>query len=290
MYRELAPSQRSVILIGGPEIDQPEVVFETDALLLEAPNWSVDGKRLLLNGNGLLWSLEVERPEVGITEIAFTGLPPINNDHVLDPNGQHVFLSANDGHIYRGSLEGGAVSQVTPDDGGWHFLHGVSPDGQRLAYVGMTDFTQPGRLMVLDLNAGGPVHLASGDGHLDGPEWSPDGDWLLFNTEHFTEAAGHAQLARVRDGGGAPERLATSDRVDWFPHLSPDGRWGSYISFPSGTLGHPADLDVVVHVVAAVDWELSRQSYPLFGGQGTMNVNSWSPDNARFAFVAYPQS
>jgi Tol biopolymer transport system component len=70
--------------------------------------------------------------------------------------------------------------------------------------------------------------------------------------------------------------------------VSPDGRWASYIAFPAGTLGHPADLNVEVRVVATADWSAPLARYPLFGGQGTINVNSWSPDSSRFAFVAFP--
>jgi TolB protein len=84
------------------------------------------------------------------------------------------------------------------------------------------------------------------------------------------------------------ERLVVSDTVDWFPHLSSDGQLASYITFPAGTLGHPADLDVEVRVVDTSDWSTPLQRYPLFGGQGTINVNSWAPDSTRFAFVAYP--
>jgi WD40 repeat protein len=171
------------------------------------------------------------------------------------------------------------------------------PDGSRLAYVRLADFSEPGRLAIMEPS--GPTTLVdTGVGHIDGPEWSPDGSWIYLNTEAFTDEPGHAQLARVpddglgRDGAGTAdaevERLATSATVDWFPHLSPDGRLATYISFPTGTLGHPADLDVEVRLVDTRDWSAPLRSYQLFGGQGTLNVNSWSPDSRRFAFVAYP--
>lgn len=296
-YRTLSTNQRSQVWIGGPGLTDPELIFETDELLVEAPNWSLDGGSLLLNGNGRLWRLAPDGLG-GLAEIDHQGLPEINNDHVLDPDGEHAYLSAMDGHIYRAPLDGGAVARVTSDDGVWHFLHGVSPDGRRLAYVRMADFSQPGRLAIMEPN--GPTAVVdTGDGHIDGPEWSPDGQWIYLNTEAFTDAPGHAQLARVRDDGwGAGglgddesaevERLVVSGAVDWFPHLSPDGLLATYISFPAGTLGHPADLEVEVRVVATADWTTPLQRYQLFGGQGTINVNSWSPDSRRFAFVAYP--
>jgi TolB protein len=285
---QLADDQRSQIFIGGPALAQPTLLFETDTLQIEAPNWSLDGKTLYLNGNGLLWALDVSNPESGLRQIDYDALPELNNDHVLDPDGEHIFLSANDGHIYRAALTGGAAERVSPDDGRWHFLHGVSPDGKRLAYVELKEFGDPGQLAVLPVSGGEVTRRDTGNAHLDGPEWSSDGEWIYFNTEEFTTAPGHAQLARIHDTSGALERLVTSATVDWFPHLSADNRSAAYISFPPGTLGHPGNLDVEVIVVSPEDWSTPLQRYPVFGGQGTINVNSWSPDGTSFAFVAYP--
>lgn len=286
-YRTLVMGQRAQIWIGGPGVGRPDLLFETDAMLIEAPNWSLDDASLFVNANGLLWRLDLGVPERGLVIVAFDDLPELNNDHVLDPDGDHIYMSAMDGHIYRGALIGGAVDKVSPEDGHWHFLHGVSPDGSRLAYVQIGDFTEPGRLAVMEPHRS-PVVMDTGQGHLDGPEWSPDGSWIYFNTESFTDEPGHAQLARIPDGGGAVELLVASDTVDWFPHLAPDSQTAAYIAFPAGTLGHPADLPVEVRVVAASEWSTPLQRYPLFGGQGTLNVNSWAPDGTRFAFVAYP--
>jgi TolB protein len=286
-YRTLAPGQRAQIWIGGPGKIRAELLFETGEVLVEAPNWSLDGASLLLNGHGSLWRLELGSLERGLVRIDFEDLPELNNDHVLDPDGEHIYMSAMDGHIYRGALGGGAVDRVSPEDGNWHFLHGVSPDGSRLAYVHIGDLAEPGRLALMEPH-GPPVVLDTGPGHIDGPEWSPDGTWIYFNTEGFTDEPGHAQLARIADTGGSVERLVTSETVDWFPHLSPDSQSACYLAFPAGTLGHPADRNVEVRVVAASDWSAPLHRYPLFGGQGTINVNSWSPDSSRFAFVAYP--
>ena len=286
-YRTLGPGQRAQIWLGGPGITRPELLFETDAMLVEAPNWSLDGASLFVNANGLLWRLDLDSPERRLTGIDFEDLPELNNDHVLDRDGEHIYMSTMDGHIYRGALGGGAVARVSPEDGHWHFLHGVSPDGSRLAYVQIGDLADPGRLAVLQ-PPGPPVVLDTGGGHVDGPEWSPDGRWIYFNTDGFTDDPGHAQLARIPDAGGPVELLVRSDTVDWFPHLSPDSHLATYIAFPAGTLGHPADLAVEVRVVATSDWATPVQRYPLSGGQGTINVNSWSPDSSRFAFVAYP--
>lgn len=286
-FRTLRPGQRSQVWVGGVDLETPQLLFETDELLLEAPNWTLDGTALVLNGDGHLWTLDLGEPSAGPTRVVFVDLPALNNDHVLDPDGVHVYLSAMDTHIYRGLLSGGTVERVSPEDERWHFLHGVSPDGARLAYVQIDDFAVPGQLAIRQ--ADGSVRILDvGPGHLDGPEWSPDGDWIYLNTEAFTDTPGHAQLARVADADGRLERLVVSDTVDWFPHLAPDAAHATYLAFPAGTQGHPADHDVEVRVVSTADWTTPLRRYPLPGGQGTLNVNSWSPDANRFAFVAYP--
>ncbi|AXJ09804.1 biopolymer transporter Tol [Arthrobacter sp. PM3] len=289
MNRTLSPGQRCEVWIASVT-GESELVYSTDELLLEAPNWTADGAALILNGDGKLWRFELAGRS--ISQIPLTGVPDLNNDHVLAPDGETIFLSANDGHIYRAALSGGHAERITGDDGSFHFLHGVSPDGRELAYVGIEagDFTQPGRLMTIASDGGAAAAVDVGRGHCDGPEYSPDGKWLYLNTESFSSAPGHAQLGRLRVDGTGFEQLLDSDTVDWFPHLSPDGQLASYIRFPAGTLGHPADLPVDVVLVSTGDWTRTVHTWPLFGGQGTLNVNSWSPDSTRFAFVAYPRT
>jgi hypothetical protein len=124
------------------------------------------------------------------------------------------------------------------------------------------------------------IVLDTGSGHLVGPEWSPDGAWIYVNTESFTPTRGHAQLARIPDGGGDMERLVESSSVGWFPHLSPDGRFATYMAFPAGTTRHPPDLDVDVRVVATTDWSTSLQSYPRFAARGRSTSTAGVPTAA----------
>ena len=287
--RTLRPGQRAEVWIAEVEDGSSQLVYSTDILLLEAPNWAPDGRGLLLNGDGLLWRLELE-PEVALQRIPIDELPPINNDHVLDAKRGLIYLSANDGHIYVAPVTGGTARRITHDSNRYHFLHGVSPDGATLAFVEIpqSDFSVPGRLALISSTGDETHYPEAGSRHLDGPEYSPDGAWLYFNTEEFASRPGHAQLARMPSEGGPIERLVESESVDWFPHLSPDGKFASYISFPQGTLGHPPDLDAEVRVVRTADWRDVLWHFPLFGGQGTLNVNSWSPDSRRFAFLGYP--
>lgn len=293
--RVLLPGQSCrvhVTTIDGTD----RVVHTAHDRLYEAPNWA-SGGHLVLNGDGLLFELAVNgshAPE----RVAAHGLPAVNNDHVLSPDGATLFASANDGHIYAVPRHGGDVRRITADDGFLHFLHGVSPDGRRLAYVaiaippgGLDHAVWIGHVREIGVDGTGDREVtASGDRHDDGPEYSPDGDWLYLNTERFTDAPGQAQLARVRPDGTGLERLASTERVDWFPHVSPDCVHGVYISFPAGTLGHPENLPVQLNLVELPDWQHPVHTIELFGGQGTINVNSWAPDGSAFAWVDYPRA
>lgn len=286
--RELQPGQRCRIRIWDRATAKTRTVFESRDLLYEAPNWTADD-RLLVNGDGRLWLLPADgsgAPE----EIAAHGLPDANNDHVLAPDGETVFASANDWHIWRVPLAGGRAARVTADDGAMHFLHGVSPDGRRLGYVRLQpegeNWWASATIHTVGVDGQDDRAVTTHPGPADGCEWTPDGEWILFNTEEFS--TGHAQLARVRADGSGLEQLTFDERVNWFPHVSPDGAVAVYLSYPPGTTGHPADLDVELRLVSTVDWSSPTTLATLYGGQGTINVPSWAPDGSAFAFADYP--
>ena len=287
--RVLRPGQRTEVWIVDAVSGDPVLIYTDDRRLLEAPNWAPDGSALLLNGDGHLWRLPAQEG-AQLEQVVIDGLPPINNDHVIDVPRGLIYLSANDGHLYVAPIDGGPASRVSHDTSRYHFLHGVSPDGGTLAFVDLPrgDFSAPGRLALMPAAGGDTWYPDAGRWHIDGPEYSADGRWIYLNTEEFGVRPGHAQLARVPATGGTRERLVESDTVDWFPHLSPDEELATYISFPTGTLGHPADLPVEIRVVRTADWSQPIRVIPVFGGQGTLNVNSWSPDSRLFAYVTYP--
>lgn len=292
--RELAAGQVCQVWIHDTGNGQNSMLLQTDKLLLEAPNWSLQGDALILNGAGVLWTLPLENP--ALNEIAISNVPLLNNDHVLDPDGVHIFISAyDDWHIYRASLQGGAALRISGKEGPkglFHFLHGVSPDGKHLAFVGV-EAEQAGSGLrfisaeICTMNADGTSfqQITRGGAPSDGPEYSPDGQWLYFNTETFSR---NAQIARMRPDGSELTRLTFTETVDWFPHLSPDGRNAVYLAYPPDTKGHPADLWVELRVVHDGNWQYSVCAARLYGGQGTINVNSWAPDSRRFAYVTYP--
>lgn len=286
--RELRPGQVCRIRVWERATGTVRTVFESRERLYEAPNWTVDD-HLLVNGDGRLWLLPADGSGAP-QEIRADGLPDANNDHVLSPDGETVFASANDGHIWRVLRSGGAATRVTADEGVMHFLHGVSHDGRTLAYVRLQpkgdDWWASATIHTIGVEGHDDRAVTTHRGPADGCEWTPDGEWMLFNTEQFTP--GQAQLARIRPDGSELTQLTFDERVNWFPHIAPDGEVAVYLSYPPGTTGHPADLLVELRLVSTDDWTNPTTIVTLEGGQGTINVPSWAPDASAFAFVDYP--
>jgi Tol biopolymer transport system component len=177
--RRLRPGQRAELHVLDVETGVSQLLLSSTDVLFEAPNWHPDGRWLVVNGDGVLRRVDVEEPSA-LEKIPASGLPELNNDHLISPDGRWHYVSANDGHLYRLPFEGGEAERVTtakaPERTFRHFLHGVSADGRTLAYVGTEnlDDDEWGRraLWLLDLENGEEVLLGDGYSPADGPDFS----------------------------------------------------------------------------------------------------------------------
>lgn len=253
-----------------------ERVVWTGPRHIEAPNWSPDGKWLVVNSGGQLWRIPAQGGEL---EAINTGeVRRINNDHGITPDGKRLIISA--GQIYVLPFEGGTPRQVTTETPSYY--HGISPDGRTLVYCAKRGDNFD--LYAISIDGGPEKRLTTHAGYDDGPDYTPDGKWIWFNSDR----SGTWDLWRIPAAGGddQAERITSDAREDWFPHPSPDGKSIVYVSFEPGTKGHPANQNVQLHLMDAATRN-SRVLKSMFGGQGTINVNSWAPDSRRFAYVRY---
>lgn len=266
------------------DLDGRERVLHTADRHFEAPNWSPDGKYLLLNSGGRLWKLPVRGGEP--VQIDTGSINRVNNDHGISPDGKTIVISA--GHMYTLPASGGTPIQITKQTPSYY--HGWSPDGRTLAYCASRNGNFD--IYAIPVTGGDEKRLTTHPGYDDGPDYSPDGKWIYFNSDR----SGSWDIWRIpAAGAGLDDALAeriTSDKYeDWFPHPSPNGRWIVWISFNQGTKGHPANQHVRLRLMPVRDGRpdpsKARVLKELFGGQGTINVNSWAPDSRRFAFVRY---
>lgn len=252
---------------------------------IEAPNWTNDGKWLIYNSKGTLHKIS---PDGKLEEELNTGFATnCNNDHCLSFDGKYIGIShgtAEDhlSRIYVLPIEGGNPVLLTPLAPS--YLHGWSPDGKTLAYCA----DRKGNYDVYTISSQGGVEkrLTTADGLDDGPEYTPDGKYIWFNSVR----TGLMQLWRMKADGSEQEQMTfDEDRNSWFGHISPNGELVAYITYWKGDLEpgqHLANKNVELRIMPASGGS-PKTVVKLFGGQGTINVNSWAPDSKKFAFVSY---
>jgi len=262
------------------------VLKEFPSTLIESPNWTPDDKWIVYNSKGKLYKISIENPGEPI-EINTYFATNCNNDHVLSLDGKQIAIShgtKEDGksRIYTLPFEGGIPTLITPM--GPSYLHGWSPDLKYLAYC--ADRNGNYDIYIIPAKGGEEIRLTTAEGLDDGPEYSPCGKYIWFNSVR----SGLMQVWRMKaDGSEQMQMTRDETRNSWFPHISPDGELVVYIAYKKGDVepgDHPANKNVELLLMPAKGGE-PKSIVSLFGGQGTLNVNTWAPDSKRFAFVSY---
>jgi TolB protein len=259
-----------------------QVIYSTDDVF-EAPNWMRDGKALIFNSGGHLYRFDLATKTH--TLIHTGDVVNNNNDHVLSFDGRMLAISSHNNEswhslVYTVPVQGGQPKQITPV--GPSYLHGWSPDGRFLVYTGMRNGVFD--IYRIPAEGGAEVQLTTSPGLDDGPEYTPDGKYIYFNSVR----SGRMQIWRMQPDGSHQEQLTDDEYNNWFPHISPDGQKVIFVSYLVGEVepsDHPAAKRVYLRVMPLDGGAPTVVAY-LYGGQGTMNVPSWSPDGTKVAFVS----
>jgi len=269
-----------------------ETVF-TGKIHFEAPNWSSNGKYFVVNSNGRIFTIQTDGS--GMKPVNTDFADECNNDHGISPDGKWLAISHNNKYdtiqteqwkksaIYVLPIEGGIPRMVTSRSPS--FWHGWSPDGNELAYCAERNGSFD--IYTIPVKGGEEKRLTHEAGLDDGPDYSPDGKYIYFNA--FRK--GSMQIWRMKTDGSEQEQLTNDSFSNWFAHPSPDGKWIVFISYivDQGD-AHPFGKDVKLRLMSLDDRKIKDLTPVFFGGQGTLNVPSWSPDSKKVAFVSYSQN
>ncbi len=267
--------------------DGKRKIILTEPSRFEAPNWMPDGKNLLINKEGLLYKIAVEGGELKKVNTGFAD--NLNNDHGISFDGKMLAIShhskeANGGSaVYVLPIEGGTPKLITKETPS--YWHGWAPNNKEVVYVAMREGKNGYNIYKKSIEGGEEIDLTSVEKgvHVDGCEYSPDGKYIYYNGSH----SGTMQIWRMKPDGTEKEQITFDDYNDWFPHISPDGKWIAFISFPATipVNDHPSYKRVLLRLLPIAGGEPKVIAY-LYGGQGTINVPSWSPDSKKIAFVS----
>lgn len=280
-YRD---DDESILEIYDVEAGKSTVVAEFP-YLIEAPNWSPDGKFLTYNSDGRIFVFDLETKES--REVNTDFVTNCNNDHVLSPDGLSIAVShgtKEDGksRIYTVPLSGGVPRLVTPLAPS--YLHGWSPDGKTLAYC--AERNGEFDIYTIPVEGGVETRLTDAEGLNDGSEYDSAGEYIWFNSVR----TGLMQAWRMRADGSEQTQMTFDENWNtWFPHISPDRTLVAMLAYKKGDVApgeHVPHKNVELRLMAAEGGEV-KTVVKLFGGQGTINVNSWAPCSRKFAYVRY---
>lgn len=254
----------------------------------EAPNWMPDGKNLLFNENGSIFKIPIEG---GTPEKINTGtIDRNNNDHGISWDGKMLAISSHrqglaggGSTVYVLPIGGGTPKQVT--EGTPSYWHGWAPNNKEVIYVAQRGDKTLYHIYRAPITGGTETKITDHTtGHVDGPEYSPDGKYIYYNGNQ----TGTMQVWRMKPDGSGKEQLTFGETHNWFPHISPDGKWMTFIAFPPDIEpnSHPSYKRVTLNLMPLTTGGAPKVIAYLYGGQGTINVPSWSPDSKRIAFVS----
>jgi len=262
------------------------IIYQYDKSI-QAPNWTRDGKSLLYNKDDLLYMYDLA---TNTPTLLNTGdVKRNNNDHVISFDGKMLAISS---FGARGGADNGkSVGYVVPITGGQpkrvttvapSYIHSWSPDGKYLVFTSQRNNNFD--IYKVPSEGGKEIRLTTDTAYDDGSEYTPDGKWIYFNSTR----SGRMQIWRMKPDGSEPTQVTHSTTIDWFPHISPDGKWIVYISFLESEVtiqDHPFYRHVYIQVMP-ISGSPSKVIAYLYGGQGTINTPSWSPDSKHIAFVS----
>jgi len=280
------PAPSDLVLSSSVQILQTEdearraVVVWNGPGRISSPNWMPDQKTLYAYKDGqilripLLDPLNGGKPEVLDT----AGLVDCAGDFGVSPDGKSIALSCAE---TKGGIRnlyvlpfGGAPRRLT--EGAPSFFHGWSADGNTLLFT-------RGKAAAADFflvpAAGGPERRLTSDTLHDGPEFTPDGKYIYFDSSR----SGSSQIWRMKADGTGAIQITDDGMEDQSPHVSPDGAAVAWLQLKPG--GGTGVQDASIQLLSVKDGVI-RTLVNFQGNRGSFTMPVWGDKN-HLALVSY---
>ncbi len=283
------PGSANPVLYSTLQTIQTEDQFRRSMMIrsvagyMQSANWAPNGKSIYVFEDGRIESIPYLTPEAGGTPLPIdTGtLIGCSGNFGVSPDGRSLAVScteSKDGphQVYLLPVAGGPTARRLTQGAVSSYFHAWSPDSKTIAFTrgsaGKADlFTVPA--------SGGAEARLTGDTVNDGPDYSPDGKFIYFDSSR----SGSSQIWRMQPDGTAAEQITDDDNVNSSPHVSRDGKTIAFLSQPAGTgagMGPAA-----IRVMAPSDGQI-RTLVNFQGDRGSFSMYGWGDTN-HLAFVSY---
>jgi dipeptidyl aminopeptidase/acylaminoacyl peptidase len=266
-------------------------VLHSEPAPLKSVNWIAGGQFLYVDADGRLERIGTQAPLVGVVpeRVSLGKLSDCSGNYGLSPDGKWLAISCRHGPPDGTRAGGPDATQVyvLPADGGdpvraltsaptGSYFHAWSADSRVIAFTrGSAShadiFTVPA--------SGGAESRLTADTVNDGPDFSPDGKFIYFDSAR----SGTLQIWRMHMDGSAPEQITDDDHENSSPHVSPDGKHLAFLSQPPRS--GPGVGDAAIRVMAFEDG-LIRTVVDFQGDRDSFSMYSWGDTN-HLGFVSY---
>jgi Tol biopolymer transport system component len=260
------------------------MVIRTTSALMQSANWAPEGKSIYVHEAGRVINIPYLTPEAGGTPrvIDVGALKDCSGNFGISPDGKWLAMSCAESRgaahqIYVLPAQGGAPRKITTGAAPSYF-HAWSQDTRTIAFTrgsaGHAD------IFTIAAAGGAEIRLTT-DTVNDGPDFSPDGKFIYFDSSR----SGATQIWRMQADGTGAEQLTDDENENSSPHVSPDGKNVAFLSQPpdsGGTLG-----DATLKVIAPDGF--IRSIATLQGDRGSLSMYCWG-DSSHIAFITYQMS
>lgn len=231
----------------------------------KAPNWAPNRIYLLLNSNGKIEKYSLKGEALGTI---YTGeLSKNNNDHGISFDGNILFFSSGQNKIKTHSSS---------------YWRGVSPDGETIVYCAERNGNYD--VYKMSANGGEEIRPTTAEGLDDGPEYSPDGRYIYFNSFQ----TGKMQIWRMFTDDTHKEQMTFDNYSNWFAHIAPHNQNAVPISYTEDQdQQHPFGKQLKLSLLDLATKELSDLTPIFYDEPGTLNIPSWNLQWTQFLYVTY---